>query len=79
MVPVNHLFSKHLSENLKRPVNIHYMITLYIHNLDILHISHKKAHIDLDFPIKVDQVILSGCYEDIGWFKKASVVEKNET
>ena len=26
----------------------------------------------------MDQVILSGCYEDIGWFKKASVVEKTK-
>ncbi|MDU1641467.1 MAG: metal ABC transporter ATP-binding protein [Staphylococcus epidermidis] len=54
--------------------------TLYDHPIhtQLRYITYipQKAHIDLDFPIKVDQVILSGCYEDIGWFKKASVVEK---
>ncbi|MCD8890490.1 metal ABC transporter ATP-binding protein [Staphylococcus nepalensis] len=29
----------------------------------------QKAHIDLDFPIKVEDVVLSGAYKDIGWFK----------
>ena len=41
----------------------------------MLEVNHLNL---LDFPIKVDQVILSGCYEDIGWFKKASVVEKTK-
>lgn len=36
----------------------------------------QKAHIDLDFPIKVGQVILSGCYQDIGWFKRPEMVKK---
>ena len=35
---------------------------------DITYIP-QKAHIDLDFPIKVEDVILSGAYKDIGWFK----------
>ena len=56
--------------------------TLYDHPIhtQLRYITYipQKAHIDLDFPIKVDQVILSGCYEDIGWFKKASVVEKTK-
>ncbi|MGI2238004.1 metal ABC transporter ATP-binding protein [Staphylococcus cohnii] len=29
----------------------------------------QKAHIDLDFPIKVEDVVLSGAYKDIGWFR----------
>lgn len=29
----------------------------------------QKAHIDLDFPIGVEVVILSGSYGNIGWFK----------
>ncbi|HHM3276699.1 TPA: metal ABC transporter ATP-binding protein [Staphylococcus aureus] len=36
------------------------------------HITYipQKAHIDLDFPISVEQVILSGCYKEIGWFRR---------
>ncbi|WP_432202166.1 metal ABC transporter ATP-binding protein [Staphylococcus warneri] len=30
----------------------------------------QKSNIDLDFPINVEKVILSGCYGDIGWFSK---------
>ncbi|WP_278925887.1 metal ABC transporter ATP-binding protein [Staphylococcus auricularis] len=29
----------------------------------------QKAQIDLDFPISVEDVIISGAYKDIGWFK----------
>ncbi|WP_436854978.1 metal ABC transporter ATP-binding protein [Staphylococcus caeli] len=29
----------------------------------------QKAHIDLDFPIDVEHVVISGAYKDIGWFK----------
>ncbi|MCU5746907.1 metal ABC transporter ATP-binding protein [Staphylococcus sp. SQ8-PEA] len=29
----------------------------------------QKAHIDIDFPINVEEVIISGAYQDIGWFK----------
>lgn len=29
----------------------------------------QKAQLDLDFPINVEKVILSGCYQTIGWFK----------
>ena len=30
----------------------------------------QKSNIDLDFPINVEKVILSGCYGDIGWFNQ---------
>ena len=30
----------------------------------------QKANIDIDFPISVEQVILSGCYKETGWFTK---------
>lgn len=36
----------------------------------------QKAHLDLDFPIKVEQVVLSGCYQVIGWFKRPEITEK---
>ncbi|RIM08334.1 ATP-binding cassette domain-containing protein, partial [Staphylococcus cohnii] len=29
----------------------------------------QKAHIDLDFPIDVEHVVISGAYKDIGWIK----------
>ncbi|MEB6275933.1 metal ABC transporter ATP-binding protein [Staphylococcus xylosus] len=29
----------------------------------------QKAHIDLDFPINVEHVVMSGAYKDIGWFR----------
>lgn len=30
----------------------------------------QKLNIDLDFPINVEKVILSGCYGEIGWFNR---------
>ncbi|MEJ8541846.1 metal ABC transporter ATP-binding protein, partial [Staphylococcus capitis] len=30
----------------------------------------QKSNIDLDFPINVEKVILSGCYGEIGWFNR---------
>lgn len=36
----------------------------------------QKAQLDLDFPIKVEQVVLSGCYQDIGWFKRPEITER---
>ncbi len=50
--------------------------TKLLHNKPIQqqlqHITYipQKAHIDLDFPISVEQVILSGCYKEIGWFRR---------
>ncbi|MBO1198810.1 metal ABC transporter ATP-binding protein [Staphylococcus simiae] len=41
--------------------------------LDYITYIPQKAHIDLDFPINVEQVILSGCYKDIGWFTKPTI------
>ncbi|WP_105993444.1 metal ABC transporter ATP-binding protein [Staphylococcus simulans] len=32
----------------------------------------QKAYLDLDFPIDVEGVVLSGAYKDIGWFKRPS-------
>lgn len=29
----------------------------------------QKAHNDLDFPINVEEVVVSGAYQDLGWFK----------
>ena len=47
--------------------------TLYDHPIhtQLRYITYipQKAHIDLDFPISVEQVILSGCYKEIGWFR----------
>ncbi|UXR32559.1 metal ABC transporter ATP-binding protein [Staphylococcus simulans] len=33
----------------------------------------QKAYLDLDFPIDVENVVLSGAYKEIGWFKRPSV------
>lgn len=44
---------------------------------DITYIP-QKAQIDLDFPINVEQVILSGCYKDIGWFKRPDVSSRQK-
>ncbi|QLK85426.1 metal ABC transporter ATP-binding protein [Staphylococcus sp. 17KM0847] len=30
----------------------------------------QKASLDLDFPINVEDLVLSGCYQEIGWFKR---------
>ncbi|PHK50460.1 metal ABC transporter ATP-binding protein [Staphylococcus edaphicus] len=38
-------------------------------NLKYVTYIPQKAHIDLDFPINVEHVVLSGAYKDIGWFK----------
>ncbi|MBU5271752.1 metal ABC transporter ATP-binding protein [Staphylococcus caprae] len=38
----------------------------------------QKAQLDLDFPIKVEQVVLSGCYQVIGWFKRPEITEKTK-
>ena len=35
----------------------------------------QKAQLDLDFPINVEKVILSGCYQTIGWFKRVDRVK----
>ncbi|WP_105980374.1 metal ABC transporter ATP-binding protein [Staphylococcus simulans] len=32
----------------------------------------QKAYLDLDFPIDVENVVLSGAYKEIGWFKRPS-------
>ena len=42
------------------------------------HITYipQKAHLDLDFPINVEKVILSGCYQTIGWFKRVDHFSK---
>lgn len=32
----------------------------------------QKAYLDLDFPIDVENVVLSGAYKEIGWFKRLS-------
>lgn len=32
----------------------------------------QKTHLDLDFPISVESVVLSGAFKEIGWFKKPS-------
>ena len=44
----------------------------------IYHIHSSKAQLDLDFPIKVEQVVLSGCYQVIGWFKRPEITEKTK-
>lgn len=36
----------------------------------------QKAQLDLDFPINVEKVILSGCYQTIGWFKRVDHASK---
>ena len=38
---------------------------------NLKHVTYipQKAHIDLDFPINVEHVVLSGAYKDIGWFR----------
>ena len=36
----------------------------------------QKAQLDLDFPINVEKVILSGCYQTIG--SNASITRQNE-
>lgn len=42
----------------------------YIHNsLKSITYIPQKAHIDLDFPIDVEHVVISGAYKDIGWIK----------
>lgn len=38
----------------------------------------QKAHIDLDFPIDVEHVVVSGAYKDIGWFKWVNVETKTK-
>ncbi|MHD0398487.1 metal ABC transporter ATP-binding protein [Staphylococcus simulans] len=32
----------------------------------------QKSYLDLDFPIDVENVVLSGAYKEIGWFKRPS-------
>lgn len=36
---------------------------------DITYIP-QKSQLDLDFPINVEDLVLSGCYQDTGWFKR---------
>ncbi|MCG3402285.1 metal ABC transporter ATP-binding protein [Staphylococcus massiliensis] len=36
----------------------------------------QKSQLDLDFPINVEKVILSGCFKHIGWFRKISHYDK---
>ncbi|UXS75288.1 metal ABC transporter ATP-binding protein [Staphylococcus chromogenes] len=38
------------------------------------HIAYvpQKMALDLDFPIDVESLVLSGCYGEIGWFKRVS-------
>lgn len=38
----------------------------------------QKSQIDLDFPIDVKNVIISGSYKNIGWFKKKGRVTKDK-
>lgn len=38
----------------------------------------QKAHIDLDFPIDVEHVVISGAYKDIGWFKWVNAETKTK-
>ncbi|MCH8665762.1 metal ABC transporter ATP-binding protein [Staphylococcus lugdunensis] len=40
------------------------------HQLKSMTYIPQKANIDIDFPISVEQVILSGCYKETGWFTK---------
>lgn len=55
-------------------------MTLYgkpIHKqLEYITYIPQKAHLDLDFPINVEKVILSGCYKTIGWFKRVDHFSK---
>ena len=48
---------------------------LYILNSDIL-LTFLKSSIRFRLPIKVEQVVLSGCYQDIGWFKRPEITER---
>ena len=75
MEQVNHQCSKLLSGNLKRRELDCYTIALYILNSDIL-LTFLKSSIRFRLPIKVEQVVLSGCYQDIGWFKRPEITER---
>ena len=48
----------------------------YTYSTQIYYLHSSKAQLDLDFPIKVEQVVLSGCYQDIGWFKRPEITER---
>lgn len=41
----------------------------------------QKSVLDLDFPISVEDLVLSGCYQEIGWFKRVpkSIKVKRDT
>lgn len=30
----------------------------------------QKSVLDLDFPINVQDLVLTGCYQEIGWFRR---------
>ena len=61
--------------NLKRRELDCYTI-VYTYSTQIYYLHSSKAQLDLDFPIKVEQVVLSGCYQDIGWFKRPEITER---
>ncbi|MBA8759682.1 ATP-binding cassette domain-containing protein [Staphylococcus schleiferi subsp. coagulans] len=50
------------------------------HLTDITYIPQKSV-LDLDFPINVQDLVLSGCYQEIGWFKRVpkSIRDKRDT
>ncbi|MEP9851202.1 metal ABC transporter ATP-binding protein [Staphylococcus aureus] len=49
----------------------------FIHNsLKSITYIPQKAHIDLDFPIDVENVVISGAYKDIGWIKWVTTATK---
>ena len=76
MEQVNHQCSKLLSGNLKRRELDCYTIVPIHTQLRYITYIPQKAQLDLDFPIKVEQVVLSGCYQDIGWFKRPEITER---
>ncbi|MCJ1655243.1 metal ABC transporter ATP-binding protein [Staphylococcus sp. NRL 21/187] len=54
-----------------------YLYGKFIHKqLQYITYIPQKAQLDLDFPINVEKVILSGCYQTIGWFKRVDHASK---
>lgn len=59
------------------PTGKMYLYGKFIHKqLQYVTYIPQKTQLDLDFPINVEKVILSGCYQTIGWFKRVDHASK---